>query len=338
MQKPARLFSLQLELLQFVIAMIPAIAFSLALASVLPTAIGAVIESLVRAPAGWTPAYSPPRNTDKHVFTLALTMQNIDQLESKLLSVSTPGNPSYGKYMDSDDVNALFSASSESVSAATGWLKDNGITKYAVKGSFIDFAADIKTINSMMDASYQYYTSESGATKLRTLSYSFPESLVDHITLVDPGANFGSARAVEPRTSTSTTKSDADVSAASSLAAACSTIITPSCIKQLYNIGDYKPSAKSGSSAGYGSFAGQSTISDDVFQFEKLFDIPKQSFAVETINGGVNNQSITDIGRFDEANLDCQNIIAVSHPLPVTEFVTGGFAYGRPWRIKYHTS
>ena len=337
MQRPARLFLLQLELLQSVIAMLPAIAFSLALASILPTAIGAVIESLVRAPAGWTLA-SAPRNTDKHVFTLALPMQNIDQLESKLLSVSTPGNPSYGKYMDSNEVNALFSASSESVSAATSWLRDNGITKYAIKGSFVDFSADIQTINSMMNASYQYYTSGSGSAKLRTLSYSFPESLVDHITLVDPGTNFGSARAIKPRTSTSTTKNDADMSAASSVAAACSKVITPSCIKQLYNVGDYKPSAKSGSSAGYGSFLSQSTISDDVFQFEKLFDIPKQSFAVETISGGVNNQSIADINRFDEANLDCQNIIGVSHPLPVTEFVTGGFAYGRPWRIKCHMS
>lgn len=57
----------------------------------------------------------------------------------------------------------------------------------------------------------------------------------------------------------------------------------------------------------------------------RLFNIPSQSFTVETINGGLDNQNAlgSEVG---EANLDVQLIIAVAHPLPVHEFITGDLA------------
>ena len=92
---------------------------------------------------------------------------------------------------------------------------------------------------------------------------------------------------------------------------------------QMYNVGDYTPDPKSGSRVGFGSFLNFSAQYTDVALFEKHFNIPSQSFSVVTIAGGVNAQA-SDYPTVGEADLDAEYMIAMSHPLPVTEFITGG--------------
>ncbi len=131
-----------------------------------------------------------PANSVKETFTIALTMQNMEQLESKLLSVSTPGANLYGQYMDVDEVNTVFAPSDVAFSSVLAWLHSYNISDYTVDGAFIDFSADIHTADALLNASYQYYASNS-VTKLRTLSYSIPDDLEQHVVLVYPGTYFG---------------------------------------------------------------------------------------------------------------------------------------------------
>ncbi|MCJ1386330.1 vesicle formation at the endoplasmic reticulum [Xylographa soralifera] len=60
----------------------------------------------------------------------------------------------------------------------------------------------------------------------------------------------------------------------------------------------------------------------DLTLYETKNAIPQQSFSTILINGGINDQTVD--GNHGEANLDVQNIIGVSHPLPVTSYITGG--------------
>ena len=46
------------------------------------------------------------------------------------------------------------------------------------------------------------------------------------------------------------------------------------------------------------------------------------NFSTVLIDGATNNQD-TATASFGEANLDVQNIMGITHPLPVTEFITG---------------
>jgi tripeptidyl-peptidase I len=103
----------------------------------------------------------------------------------------------------------------------------------------------------------------------------------------------------------------------------CQTSITPSCIKELYSVGGYTPDPKSGSVVGFGSFLNQSALYQDLFDYEKFYNIPKQNFSVILINNATNDQDPAT-AQIGEADLDVQNIIGVSHPLPVVEFITGG--------------
>lgn len=105
--------------------------------------------------------------------------------------------------------------------------------------------------------------------------------------------------------------------------ASCQTSITPACIKELYNIGSYTPNPSAGSKVGFGSFLNQSALYADLVNYEKYYNIPTQNFSVILINGGTDDQDPAT-AQVGEADLDVQNIIGVSHPLPVTEFITSG--------------
>ena len=86
--------------------------------------------------------------------------------------------------------------------------------------------------------------------------------------------------------------------------AACSNGISPTCIKELYSVGSYTPSATSGSRVGFGSFLNQSAIHSDLFKYEEIFDIPHQDFSTVIIAGGIDNQNTSNLADFGEANLD----------------------------------
>lgn len=299
-----------------------------------PCVLGAFQKHFNAVPAGYEALETSGTSTT--TFTIALALNNLDQLESKLLAVSTPGSSEYGQYLDVDGVEALFGPTDEAVSSVTTWLKSAGVTDYVHEGLFINFNADVDTANSLLNSSYTFYN-HGGVTKLRTLSYTIPEEVQEHIALVDPGIYFGhteaaaaipSRREISPAvTPTKTLKrqSSNTTTVQPVVDAACATILTPACVKQLYNVGNYTPLATSGSRIAFGSFLNESAILSDLFKFEATYGIPTQNLTLVSIDNGTLSQDVNDpnIG-FGEANLDAQNIVGLVHPLPVTEYSTGG--------------
>lgn len=285
---------------------------------VAPGTLAAVHEKLSAVPNGWLEAGAP---TDSVTATFTIALQReFEGLEAKLLDLSTPGSPNYGKWLNRDAVEALYPPPPNATSKVLEWLQSSGISDYKVDGAFVDFSADIKTVNSVLGASYQLYLN-SGVTKLRTLSYSIPDDLQDLVAFVDPGTFFGRLPA-SPVVAPSQTKRQTTPSN-TTVAASCQTSITPSCLKQLYHVGDYQPDPKSGSRIGFGSFLNESALYADLTEYERFFGISSQNFTKVLIANGTDDQDPAH-GGFGEANLDVQNIVGVAHPLPVTEFITGG--------------
>ncbi len=292
------------------------------LVQVLP-AFGAIHDKLAALPAGWAHVATPATELTMRL-QIGLAQENIDQLESKLIAVSTPGNSEYGQHLDVDDVNALFAPSAATTTAVQYWLTDAGITQQELSsdGHWIYFSTTVGSANALLNTTFLTYEN-SGVSKLRTTQYSIPDSLAQHIDLIIPTTYFGKTVANLPVVpAPSKTKRDTDASQ-STIDASCQTSITPSCLKQLYNIGDYKPDPNSGSRLGFGSFLNQSAIYSDLSGYETLFGIPAQNFSVVLINGATNDQDVST-AQYGEANLDVQNQIGVAHPLPITEFITGG--------------
>ncbi|KAL8297863.1 hypothetical protein RB597_007121 [Gaeumannomyces tritici] len=121
--------------------------------------------------------------------------------------------------------------------------------------------------------------------------------------------------------------------------------IGPQCLRVLYNV-NYTASA-GGNLVAFSSLLEQNARYADFDTFQKQFtpDTRGQSFRTELINGAVNNQTSTaDSGTFlgpclfcfvfqesvptihdaGEANLDLQYIYAISRPLPIVQYNTGG--------------
>ena len=274
-----------------------------------------VHHQLAALPAGWTHVATPD---DNQIITLqvALQQQNIDQLHAQIYAVSTPGNPLRGKFLDRDAAKALIQPTKEANDAVVNWLMSSGVSQVYSTGEYVNFVTSIGNANKILGTQFNHYENN-GVEKLRTTQYSIPDELNEHIDFITPTTFFGRTQAHAPITRF---LDDAEL-AARAVDPSCATLVNTQCVKELYNV-TYTPSATSGSRVAFGSFLNESARDADLSLYETLNNIPQQSFDVELINGGVNNQTL---GTADgEADLDVENIVGVSHPLPVTEFITGG--------------
>ncbi|TVY41271.1 Tripeptidyl-peptidase [Lachnellula occidentalis] len=291
-------------------------------AALLSPSLAIVHEQLAALPLGWSQVATP---ADDQILTLSigLAQQNLDQLESKLLAVSTPGNAEYGQHLDVDDVNSLFAPTEEANTAVQSWLTNAGIGQVQSDGHWVTFATTVSKANELLNTTFMTY-SNSGVQKIRTTQYSVPDDIVSYVDLITPTTYLGKTVSNMPRyVKPEHTKTKKNAPSKRGIEASCQTSITPSCIKEMYSVGNYTPDAKSGSVVGFGSFLNQSALYADLFAYEKLYNIPTQNFSVVLINNATNDQN-TATAQIGEADLDVQNIIGVSHPLPVVEFITGG--------------
>lgn len=288
----------------------------------------AIHEQLATIPLGWTQVGAPAEN-DTMILQIALAQQNLDQLDAKIMAVSTPGSASYGQYMDGDAVAAMLAPSADASPAVLAWLKGAGVTNAYSDGANVNFSTTVDLANSLLSTTFSYYEN-AGIQKLRTMGYSVPDDLQTHIDLITPTTYFGKtvpqipvpkmvprAGKLSPRYFNGSTNSTTN----DTIDASCVTLITPTCLKELYNI-NYTPDPKSGSKIGFGSFLNQSARTQDLSLFQTAQDIPQQGFSVQLINGGINDQAIDD--NHGEADLDVEYISGISHPLPIISFITGG--------------
>ncbi|PYH89373.1 hypothetical protein BO71DRAFT_110284 [Aspergillus ellipticus CBS 707.79] len=277
-----------------------------------------VHEKLAAVPYGW---HHVEDAGDNHQVSLsiALARQNLDQLETKLKAVSTPGQAQYGQWLDQEDIDSLFPVASDK--AVISWLRSANITHIARQGSLVNFAATVGQVNQLLNTTFAYYQS-GRSQRLRTTEYSVPSELTDSIDLISPTTFFGKEN-TNAGLSTRAHKLEKHAAYKRSNSSSCAELITLSCLKDMYSFGNYTPSVSSGSKVAFSSFLNQSASFADLASFERLFNVPYQEFSVELINGGTNDQN-SSTASLTEADLDVELLVGVAHPLPVTEFITAG--------------
>jgi tripeptidyl-peptidase-1 len=212
--------------------------------------------------------------------------------------------------------------SKRSLSSVNTWLRDAGVENIEEDSDWITFKTTVGVANKLLDTKFSWFTTEEEKPRkaLRTLEYSVPEDIAGHINLVQPTTRFAAIRANHE------TNTEIFEIPESSLAAAadnCDALITPACLKTFYGL-DYEADANSGSKVAFASYLEEYARYSDFALFEQAY-LPEtvgQNFSVIQFAGGLNNQTSDDDS--GEANLDAQYILATGHPLPVTEFSTGG--------------
>ncbi|KAI0455250.1 tripeptidyl-peptidase [Xylaria acuta] len=300
----------------------------LSLATVLfaTAATARLMDSLPSVPKGWTQVRQAALD-EQITLRVALPQQHAVALEQAVIEMSTPGHPSYGKHLSRLELRSYTAPTDEAVSSVVSWLSNSNI-KPLVNNDWITFSTTVETANELLNTTFAWYQYEKGGSpKLRTLDYSVPDELAKNIDLIQPTTRFGQLGA---RKSTifdmqilGPADEEAKVKATGAAAADCNTSqITPACLKSLYNI-QYTPPA-SGNLVAFASYLEEYARYSDLASFESrwLSTASGQNFSVQLVNGGLNNQnSNSDSG---EANLDIQYILAVSAPIPILEYSTGG--------------
>ena len=77
----------------------------------------------------------------------------------------------------------------ESVAAVHAWLREHDVqaTTISPAGDWLAFNVPVNKANAMFAANFSQFTHvRSGETSIRTLAYSIPANLKEHISLVHP--------------------------------------------------------------------------------------------------------------------------------------------------------
>lgn len=313
--------------------------YAVALATLtLPVAFADVVfDSLPTVPRGWS--YSREARPDDILkLRVSLQQQGMALFEQRIMEVASPSHARYGQHMSGDEVAAMLAPEQAAVHEVTDWLSTWNVTaeQTATPGHMV-FSLTVSEASELFDTTFAWYRSDSSPTQesLRTLHYSVPVSVAEHINFIQPTTKFPSLR---PQRSTissvggqdktalfTTWKAAAGASALSIAppAAVCNSVITPQCLLSLYNI-HYAPNATNGTTTSYASFLEQYARYTDLTLFETEIAqyASGHSFNVTTFNGGLNDQTST--ADATEANLDNQYMLSLTYPLPITEFSTGG--------------
>ncbi|KAJ7916065.1 peptidase S8/S53 domain-containing protein [Mycena leptocephala] len=178
----------------------------------------------------------------------------------------------------------------------------------------------------MLAAKYETFQhTASGKTYARTLSFSLPVEVADHVAAVHPASTFNNPISLSPVLSAPKPSSGISSDAT---AASCATTITPACLQSLYKIpttAATEPKSKNSIAvAGFiDQFARRADLKSFLQQFRTAMD-DTTTFTTQELDGGKNSQGASQAGI--EANLDIQYTIGVATGVPVY-FVSVGDSF-----------
>ncbi|KZV63258.1 tripeptidyl peptidase A [Peniophora sp. CONT] len=297
------------------------------------------LKERVPEPRNWIKREPAPA---EHVVSLkfGLHQAGFDELERHLYEVSDPSHARYGQHLTKGEVETLVAPHADSLATVTGWLKEHGLEgddlRLSAAQDWVTVRVPVALAEAMLDTKFHVWEHSSGdSTLVRTTSYSLPDHVHPHIELVHPTTYFNRARALKT-TFHFSELSSADTSSPAALGKiaipgsdvtvdpSCNTTITVDCIKELYNAVNYTVAAADVNQLGITGYLEQFANFQDLQSFyaKQVPEAKGTSFNVTLIDGGENNQTLSEAGA--EANLDVQYGFGITFPTPGIFWSTGG--------------
>ena len=204
------------------------------------------------------------------LLTVAVKLQNADQLTQTLYAVSDPASAAYGKHLSHAAVTALTRPAEASLLAVNEWLSGVGLVGDSSVEGFVTAKATVGQAEKLLSAEYwEYEHAASNTTIIRLLHglsepYSVPVGVATHVDFVTPTLTFPPAHTMLPRT-----HSSVDEKAA----------VTPLKLRALMNLqpSDIGKGSESKVSQGIASFIGQYYDMPDLLAFNKKYGLPEPS-------------------------------------------------------------
>ena len=244
-----------------------------------PFANSTVLEQLLSVPQGWVQgdAVAPSKPLK---FRIAIKQQNAFAFEQHVIDLSTPGHSKYGQHMSHEEIKTMLRPETDATKSIIGWLEAQGVPAIDIEddGDWVNFYVRTSDAERILDTKlvqrsrtscnskhvtnpksinrFNYYTSSiNGARRIRTLQYSVPEKLQQYIQMIQPTTRFGQMKA--DRSTAFQMGPGKVVSEVENYferhgtgnglnATFCNTTITPTCLRELYNIGNFKANPNNG--------------------------------------------------------------------------------------------
>lgn len=273
-----------------------------ALAAASPTNLQmALKQSLHSVPTGWQVYGDAPADhqIDMHI---GLKEQNMDVLQQRLLAMSTPDHPDYGKHMSKDEIDTLTAPTKETVQSVTSWLESHGVKAGEISNGLMPVTVTIAQAEKMLGTKYSvYHHAGDDRYTVRTTQYSLPQNLHSEVNMIQPTTMFSDMGMINRGLKASSVTGDKVSSNPTSKgAASCGFGVTPDCLRSLYNV---TYTAKSNKSLlGVCGYLEEHANSGDLRSFLQEYNNGQGGkLNVELVNGGSNSGSSTI-----EAALDVQ--------------------------------
>ncbi len=215
-----------------------------------------VLEQLPSVPEGWKQGAAP--SAALHLrFRIAVRQENAYLFEQTVLDISTPSHPKYGKHLKRDELKAMLRPSTQASQSLLGWLEAEGVPKTDIEddGDWINFYVTVSDAERILRTKFYYYISSiNDLERIRTLQYSVPKKLHQYIQMIQPTTRFGQIRGERSLVldhheveKSQPTEQDYRTGFGRVLNSTfCNTTITPTCLKELYNYGKFKPDPNNG--------------------------------------------------------------------------------------------
>ncbi|PIL34082.1 hypothetical protein GSI_03793 [Ganoderma sinense ZZ0214-1] len=287
-------------------------------------------------PRGWE-LHGPAPTDYTFDMRIALRQDRFDDLVTALYEVSDPTHERYGQHLSKEEVAALVAPHRDSVDLVESWLAAHNLdlasSERSHAGDWITIRVSVAQAEKMLGTKYNVFRhGQSDEYVIRTMNYSLPNVLHEHVALVSPTTYFGTMKSMKATSfiheGGPTIQSDpnlARLTGPNSLAtvpSSCATTITPSCLRALYKTSDYTPSATKQNRLGVVGYLAEYANRADLDTFFKSFrpDAVNSSYTTVLVNGGGDDQSRPGV----EANLDIQYTTGISYPTPNIYYSTGG--------------
>ncbi|KAF2138489.1 uncharacterized protein K452DRAFT_256012 [Aplosporella prunicola CBS 121167] len=283
------------------------------------------LEELRAVPKDWHQVGSPEADQKLRFMIAVKQPANEAIFEQTLLDISTPSHPNYGKHMKRDELKALLRPRADVTEAILDWLQSSGIKDENIEndGEWINFDATVSQAEKMMDTKFNTYRSQirKNIQKVRTLRYSVPAEIKEHIKMIQPTTRFAQIRPERSQVLDKQLLSEAQLQLNTT---SCNSTITPTCLRDLYNIKGFTPKVNGSSFMAVNGFLEEYARYDDLQQFEEKYApwAAAKSFNFGSINGSQFPQETADDSI--EANLDIQYTVPLVAPLDVTYYYTSG--------------
>ncbi|KAF8194430.1 subtilisin-like protein [Mycena galopus ATCC 62051] len=272
---------------------------------------------------------------------VGLRQQNLHQVEDLLLSVSHPESPTYGQHWSPAQIVDMFAPSHETIAAVKNWLVNSGLSSERLRLSpsrgWIAVNVTVEEAENLLQTEYHVYTHPSGAEQFGCHSYSVPAHVQEHIDLIKPTVQFNHRAPPTPRSNRKrstppvTTLKTTGVKVHQELSSldTCDEMITPDCLRALYNL-HYTPRETKKNTFGIVEFTPQAFLQSDLDLFFANFS-PSQvgTKPIPILIDGAIVQTFNESFDFNgESDLDLEYGFALTNPQPIQLLQTGDIVEG----------